>query len=115
MCIGTGISIHSRPPTLLPVVLDPQIQNPLPTRTRGRPREGATGTRHHLSQFEIVTRKQATTKREERIQALSEPGERAESVFPLFFLCSTKKFMLYTKNLWRISLILREKSFPEWP
>ena len=43
-------------PSHLPVVLDPRIQNPLPVRTRGRPRGGATGTRRHLSQFEIVTR-----------------------------------------------------------
>lgn len=42
-------------PALLPVVLDPQVQNLLLVRTKRKPRGGATGTRRHLSQFEIVT------------------------------------------------------------
>lgn len=37
-------------------LLDPLIQNPLPGRTRGRPRRGATSTWRNLSQFDIVTR-----------------------------------------------------------
>ena len=103
-------------PTLLPVVLGPQIQNPLPTRTGGRPRGGATGTRLHLSQFAIVTRSRQLRK-EERIQALSEPGERAESVFPLFFPMFYQKVhvsSIYKESIAYIPYLTR-KIIPEWP
>ena len=41
-------------PTGVDLILDPQVLDPLPVRTRGRPR-GARSTRRLPSQFEIVT------------------------------------------------------------
>lgn len=44
-------------PVYRDLILDPQLLNPLPTRTKGRPRDSVSSTRRHLSQFEMVMKK----------------------------------------------------------
>ena len=52
-------------PTNVDLILDPQLLDPLPVQTRGRPR-GARSTRRQPSQFEIVTRSRQLERQQQR-------------------------------------------------